>query len=213
MAVPTTLDATPERFFDQPLVFRPGTGFRYSGTGYFLLARIVEEGSGQPYEAFLEAEIFSPFGMRDSGVDLPGPILTNRASGYVKADDGTLSNAPDIFLSILTGGGNLYSTVGNLARWDRGLSAHSLISKEAYAALYRPERQSYGYRWRIGELGGHETLTHGGGLPGFNAFILRVPAAELCVVVLTNLTPGQAAPVAQALAGAALDGMPAAAGS
>ena len=205
MAVPTTLDATLERFFDQPLVFQPGTNFRYSGVGYFLLARVVEEVSEQTYEAFLDAEIFGPLSMHDSGADRPGPILSDRASGYVLSDHGT-TNAPDIFLPILTGGGNLYSTVEDMARWDHALSTHSFVSNGAYAALYEPVRQAYAYGWRIGQLGGLETMSHGGGLPGFNAFILRIPAAEICVVVLTNLTPGQAAPVARALATTVLDG-------
>ncbi len=117
-----------------------------------------------------------------------------------------MQNAPDIFLPILTGGGNLYSTVEDLARWDRALSTQSLVSKEAYAAMYRPEREAYGYGWRIGRLAGHETLAHGGGLPGFNAFILRIPAEEICVIVLTNLTPGQAARVARALSTMVLNG-------
>ena len=199
MAVPTTLDATLERFFDQPLVFQPGAGFRYSGTGYFLLARIIEEISGKPYEAFLQAEIFGPLGMGDSGADLPGPVLSNRASGYV-LDGSEIQNAPDIFLSILTGGGNLYSTTEDMARWDRGLAAHALVSEEAYSLLYQVERESYAYGWRVGRLEGRETLAHAGGLPGFNAFILRVPAEDLCVIVLTNQTPGQAAPVGRALA-------------
>jgi len=206
MAVPTTVDATLERFFDQPLVFQPGTNYRYSGVGYFLLARVVEEVSGQTYEAFLNAEIFGPLGMHDSGADRPGPILSHRASGYVRNDDGT-TNAPDIFLPILTGGGNLYSTVEDLALWDRALSTHSFVSSDAYGAMYEPVRQSYGYGWRIGQLAGLETIAHGGGLPGFNAFILRIPTNEICVVVLTNLTPGQAAPVARALATAVLDGL------
>ncbi len=214
MAVPTTLDETLERFFEQPLVFAPGTDYRYSGVGYFLLAKVVEEVSGQPYEAFLDAEIFTPSGMRDSGADVPGPLLRDRASGYVRSEDGTIENASDIFLAILTGGGNLYSTAEDLARWDVALSSHSFVSEAAYAALYRPERESYGYGWRIGQLRGHRTLAHGGGLPGFNAFILRIPTEEICVVVLTNQTPGQeidgerlakAAPVARALANTVLD--------
>jgi len=214
MAVPTTLDETLERFFEQPLVFAPGTDYRYSGVAYFLLAKIVEEVSGQTYEAFLDTEIFTPTGMRDSGADVPGPILLNRASGYVRSLDGTIENAPDIFLAILTGGGNLFSTTEDLARWDVALSSHSFVSEAAYAALYRPERESYGYGWRIGELRGHRTLAHGGGLPGFNAFILRIPSEKICVVVLTNETPSQetdgerlpkAAPVARALANAVLD--------
>ena len=39
---------------------------------------------------------------------------------------------------------------------------------------------------------------------GFNAMILRIPAEEIAVVVLTNMTPGQAGEVARRLAEAML---------
>jgi CubicO group peptidase (beta-lactamase class C family) len=206
MALPTTLDATLERFFDEPLVFEPGSGFQYSGVGYFLLAKIIEVVSGQPYEEFLDDEIFSPLGMNDTGADRHEIVLDHRASGYQPAEDGTIQNAPAIFMPLLTGGGNLYSTVEDMARWDRALSEHALLSEAAYAAMYRPEREGYGYGWRIGELEGRRSLSHSGGVPGFNAFILRLPEDDICVVVLTNLQPGRAGVLGQTLAKEVLKG-------
>jgi CubicO group peptidase (beta-lactamase class C family) len=206
MSVPTTLDETLKRFFDQPLVFEPGTGFQYSGVGYFLLAKIIEEVSGKRYEDFLNEEIFTPLNMLDTGADRPDVVLEGRASGYGRNEDGIVQNAPAIFMPLLTGGGNLYSTVEDLARWDRALSAHTLISEEAYAAMYRPERERYGYGWRVGELDGRRSISHSGGVPGFNAFILRLPDQDICVVVLTNLQPGGAGRLGQTLAREVLKG-------
>ena len=202
MAEAATLDETLERFHDRPLLFPPGSSFRYSGVGYFLLAKIVEVVSGKRYEQFLEAEIFGPLGMQDTGADGPEVALGDQASGYVRSEAGSVSNAPAIFMPILTGGGNLFSTVEDLALWHRALSAHELVSEAAYAAMYVPEREGYAYGWRMGRLEGRQTIAHGGGLPGFNAFILRIPADEICVVVLSNLTPGQAAALARSLAAA-----------
>lgn len=209
MAVPTTLDETLARFFDQPLLFEPGTDFTYSGVGYFLLAKVIEVVSGQPYADFLRAEIFEPLGMRDSGADRPMAILAQRASGYQRSESGVVENAPDIFMPLLTGGGNLYSTVGDLARWDRALTEHELVSEAAYELMYRAELEQYAYAWRVAELDGRQVLSHSGGLPGFAAFNLRIPAEEIDVVVLTNLTPGPVAQVARELAQVLLDASPA----
>jgi CubicO group peptidase (beta-lactamase class C family) len=142
--VPISLDATLELFFDQPLLFEPGSDFLYSGVGYFLLARIVQEVSHQDYDTFLEAQIFSPLGMENTGPDRPSVVLEKRASGYVTQGP-QIQNAPWLFAPILTGGGHLYSTVEDLARWDRGLASHALISSEAYAVMYRPDKQNYAY--------------------------------------------------------------------
>ena len=200
MMVPATLEDILERFYDQPLVFTPGSGFQYSGVGYFLLARIIEEVSGQEYESFLRDEIFIPVGMHDTGEDRGEVIISNRASGYLRLEDGTIQNAPKIYMPLLTGGGNLYSTVGDLARWDRALAQHELISEDAYEMMYRPERDGYAYGWRIGELEGRKTIAHSGAVPGFNSRILRIPEEDICVIVLTNSLPRQASPVANTLA-------------
>jgi len=208
MARPTTLDETLARFYDQPLLFKPGTDFAYSGLGYFLLAKLIETVSGQDYGAFLEHEIFGPLGMRDTGADHPGLPPARRALGYARADDGTITDAPDIFVPVLTGGGNLYSTVRDLAIWDRALAAHQLVSDRAYAALYHPERRNYAYGWQVTQLEGHEVLQHSGGLPGFNAFNLRLPSDNIDVVVLSNVAPSPVEKIAQQLAEVMLSAAP-----
>jgi CubicO group peptidase (beta-lactamase class C family) len=200
MMIPASLDGTLTRFHDRALLFEPGTQFQYSGVGYFLLAKVIEVVSGQTYAEFLREEIFSPLGMHDTGADRPEDLLDQRASGYVQDDDGQIRNAPYIYVPILTGGGNLYSTVEDLARWDRALRAHRLISDDAYASFYRPELNDYANGWRVGEWEGYWAVRHSGGLPGFNAFILRIPDEDLCVVVLSNLVPGRARQIGQALA-------------
>jgi CubicO group peptidase (beta-lactamase class C family) len=131
MMIPVTLDETLALFHDEPLLYEPGTGFAYSGLGYFLLAKVIETVSGCSYEEFLRAEIFEPLGMDDTGADTPDVVLKHRASGYV-LEGGVLRNAPVIFMPILTGGGNLYSTVTDLSLWDSALTAQRLISPQSY---------------------------------------------------------------------------------
>jgi len=46
--------------------FAPGTGYRYSNSGYALLALIVERASGLRYAQFLHDRIFQPLGMHDT---------------------------------------------------------------------------------------------------------------------------------------------------
>jgi CubicO group peptidase (beta-lactamase class C family) len=208
MARPTTLDETLARFYDQPPLFQPGTDFAYSGLGYFLLAKLIERVSGQDYGTFLRTEIFEPLGMRNTGADHPGLPASGRALGYVRGDDGTISDAPEIFVPVLTGGGNLYSTIGDLATWDRALAGHQLVSERAYEAMYRPERQSYAYGWQIAQLQGHQVLQHSGGLPGFNAFNLRLPSDDIDVVVLSNVAPTPVGKIARELAAAMLNAAP-----
>jgi CubicO group peptidase (beta-lactamase class C family) len=50
----------------QPLAFEPGTKWSYSPPGTDVLGRIIEVGSGMPYEDFINSRIFLPLGMTDT---------------------------------------------------------------------------------------------------------------------------------------------------
>lgn len=188
MMVPATIHETVARFSDKPLLFAPGQGFQYSGVGYFILAQIIERVSGQPYEEFLRKNIFEPLGMKDTGADVYTAILPDRASGYVRTED-KLEHASHIYMPILTGGGNLYSTVEDLVRWDQALNAGKLISEASYQNIYTPVRKDYAYGWRVRRKANRTQIRHGGGVSGFLAHILRYPHEQVCIVVLSNVRP------------------------
>jgi CubicO group peptidase (beta-lactamase class C family) len=72
------------RFTDDALTtaFEPGTRFRYSGEGYHLLQRVVEQVTGQPFALAIEELVLAPFGMtRSSFVWLPA-FEGHAASGH-----------------------------------------------------------------------------------------------------------------------------------
>ncbi len=186
MMKPAAVAETIDRFKNQPLLFKPGEGFQYSGVGYFILAQIIEQVSGQSYEGFLREMIFEPLGMHNTGADHYILILPQRASGYVRRE-GQLEHAPHIYMPILTGGGNLYSTVEDLILWDQALINGKLISKASYRRMYTPIKDNYAYGWRIQQDADRTVIRHGGGVPGFSSHILRVPEECLCVVFLRNV--------------------------
>jgi CubicO group peptidase (beta-lactamase class C family) len=53
------------------LEFDPGSRWAYSnGAGFEVLGRVVEVASGQPFDRFLQARLFAPLGMKDTGFGL-----------------------------------------------------------------------------------------------------------------------------------------------
>lgn len=200
MMVPSTRAATIDRFRDKPLLSVPGTKYHYSGLGYFLLAGIIEHASGVSYGDFLQQHVFGPLGMRDTGEDRQGPILTHRASGYRPVEGGFENDAP-IDMPLLTGGGNLYSTIDDMGKWDRALAAGKLISKASYEAMYTPVLNNYGYGWIVArQADGKRTLTHSGGTPGFRALILRFVDDDTSIIILSNVAGTQLGPITRHLA-------------
>ena len=199
MMMPETVKTMIARFRDKPLDFKPGEKFHYSNSGYFLLGAIIEKVSGERYESFLKKVIFDPLGMHDTGYDHAATVLPGRASGYTLAGDG-LRNAEYLDMSQPFSAGSLYSTVEDLARWDRALGDGKLISKESYAKMYSPAKNDYAYGWMVATIKGRKLIAHGGGINGFVSEILRYPDQKLCVVVLCNVLPQNAGQVAHDLA-------------
>jgi CubicO group peptidase (beta-lactamase class C family) len=203
MMMPETVKSMIARFRDKPLDFKPGEKFHYSNSGYFLLGAVVEKLSGKSYEAFLKEVIFDPLGMKDTGYDHFATLIPGRASGYNRLGDG-LINAEYLDMAQPYAAGSLYSTVEDLARWDRALCAGKLISKESYAKMYTPFKNNYAYGWMVSTVKGRKEIQHGGGINGFSTEILRYPDQKVCVVVLCNVIPSNPGQVAHDLAAIAL---------
>ena len=66
-------------FLNNPLDFEPGTQWKYSNTGYFILGMLIEKLSGKNYSEFLTENIFIPLGMFNTGVDDGKKIIENKA--------------------------------------------------------------------------------------------------------------------------------------
>jgi CubicO group peptidase (beta-lactamase class C family) len=178
-------------FKDEPLQFAPGTRWAYSDSGYHLLGAIIEQLSGQTYAQFLQERIFTPVGMRQTWYDSHVRIVPHRAAGYTKEPDG-YTNAVYISSTQLFATGGLASTVDDLALWDAALSSGALLRPETLQRAWTPYRLAnglpigYGYGWMVSTWQGRATMEHSGGLPGFDAYVVRVPEERVFVAVLSN---------------------------
>ena len=115
----------------------------------------------------------------------PQEIIKNRATGY-NTDSTGISISTYIYMPILTGGGNLYSTVDDLSKWDRAIFKNTLISKKTKEKVFTTELNNYAYGWFVVKTDSLYRVSHGGGVPGFNALIDRYPNKGLLIVVLSN---------------------------
>ena len=63
---PTTWNQLVAMFPYQEIKFKPGSSYRYSNPAFIYLARIVEQLSGDPYETYIQKNVFSPLGLTRS---------------------------------------------------------------------------------------------------------------------------------------------------
>jgi CubicO group peptidase (beta-lactamase class C family) len=69
-----------------PLVFQPGSRWLY-GPGLEVLGRVIEVASGQPYDRYLEQEIFQPLRMESTGFRITPEIRTRVVTLYERGED------------------------------------------------------------------------------------------------------------------------------
>ncbi len=166
----------------------PGAEQRYSNYGFLLLGAIIERASGQSYYDYVDAHVFAPAGMRDSG-SLPEEVeVPGRAVAYTRKE-GAWVDAADTLPWRGTAAGGGYSTAGDLLKFARALLDGRLLSPELLAEATRNQTPWYGYGFMSREQEGVRMFGHGGGAPGMNGDLRIYPAQGLVVVALANVDP------------------------
>ncbi|AMY07083.1 Penicillin-binding protein E [Luteitalea pratensis] len=195
MAVLDLVDA----FKKEPMQFAPGTRYAYNNSAYVLLGAIIEKAAGTTYEQFLTTRIFTPLGMTRTFYGSNEPIIRGRAQGYTR-DDGVVKNSQFLSMTQPYAAGSLVSTLDDLARWDAALYTDRVVKAESLARMWTPyllkdgSSTRYGYGFQVGDMRGQQAIEHGGGIPGFSTYALRLPQEHVYVVVLCNSDNPRVAP-------------------
>jgi D-alanyl-D-alanine carboxypeptidase len=194
MRMDLTVDQLINVFKDKPFDFAPGEQWKYDNSGYVLLGSIIERVSGQSYADFMRTRIFDPLGMKQTRVDVSVDIVADRAEGYAKQGDHWV-NADFLSMTQPYSAGDLISSVDDLARWNAAIENNEILTQELWKrattsfALADGAPTQYGAGWFMGRVGNLASVEHGGGINGFNAYVLRVPSKHLYVAVLANAAP------------------------
>jgi CubicO group peptidase (beta-lactamase class C family) len=173
-------------FKNKPLDFSPGTRYSYSNSGYVLLGYIIEKITGKQYFTVVKENIFNPLGMTHSGFDFKNLKNQNKAIGYLKLTAKNIQSAPIVDSSVSYSAGSIYTTVGDLYKWDRALYTNKIIHDSSLQKAFAPFKNNYGYGWVIDSSYGKKVVMHEGGIFGFVSFIARIPADETCIILFEN---------------------------
>ena len=198
-----------ELFSAEPFQFAPGEEYSYNNSAYYLLGLIIEKVSGQGYADFLQENLWTPLGMRESYYMYNDPIVPNRAAGYEVRDGEVVNDAP-LSMRLPYSAGSLGSSVMDLITWQHALSNQRLLSEESYSRMTTPgtlisrKKLDYGYGLMVGELSGRRKISHGGDINGFRTQLAYYPEDKLTVVVLCNTGAAQPSPLESRIARAVL---------
>ena len=198
-------------FKTDALEFEPGSAFRYNNSGYFLLGAIIEKVSGETYANYIAKRIFTPLGMNNTAHEGHERSQQARAQGYSQRTD---SFEPSMKISMTQpyAAGSITSTVDDLAKWDAAITAGKLLKADSWKRAFTSYKlkngqdTNYAYGWGVGQFEGQPMISHGGGIPGFSTYALRLPKDKVFVAVLHNADGGLPQPemIASRLAAAAI---------
>ncbi len=168
--------------------FPPGSRYRYSNSGYALLALAAAAASGLDFATLLRTRIFAPLDMRQTVAHEEGvSTVLERAYGYSERDGRWLRTDQSLTSAVL-GDGGIYSSVEDWQKWDGALSDGRLLSPESLRLAFTAATPTddptvdYGFGWRI--TGDH--VWHSGESIGFRNAVVRFPGRRVTVLVLTN---------------------------
>ncbi|OXA93217.1 serine hydrolase domain-containing protein [Flavobacterium hercynium] len=183
---------------DKPLLFKPGSDYKYGNLNFSLLGKIVEGTSGKSYSDLANA-LFRKLKMKNTNVYVKGQF-PNLVTGYsiennvYKPVTNSMINPENL------GAVGILSTVDDLAIWNNNLHKGKIIKPETYQLLLRytilsqhnffgKEKEGYGYGIRIIEKEAVKYIGHTGLGDGFSSVNIYFPESDVSLIVMENIMP------------------------
>ncbi|MGE4064298.1 MAG: serine hydrolase domain-containing protein [Rhodospirillaceae bacterium] len=178
-------------------VRRPGEKYEYCNAAYGILGYVIEQVSGQEYEAYIVENILKPVGAETSNPVRPTALMEDlMAQPYERGKDGKPEPTRQVFFDVYPAG-DMYMTATDMARY---LGAHlnggvfggkRILSAASVAEMHKNQSPTpdspYGFGFAIMTApDGHKIIIHSGGTPGFNALLAGDVNAKLGVYLMTN---------------------------
>jgi CubicO group peptidase (beta-lactamase class C family) len=194
-----------KEIFETDLVIDNNTKLKYSNFGYSLLGLLIEEVSGEAYNAYVLKHILKPLGLRDNIPEYSSNINSRLSMGYTSRNlTKTRLSIDNIDTRAMSSATGFYATAEDLCTYfnSQFIGSGKLLTDESKKEMQRVQwhantpnqsnQEDYGLGIEIEHLKKRLTIGHGGGFPGYITKSIADPKDELVVVVLTNCHDGPA---------------------
>ncbi|RYJ40980.1 Beta-lactamase [Flavobacterium anhuiense] len=185
----------------KPLVFKPGTQYKYGNLSFNLVAKIVAFSSKKSYREVAES-LFKKLKMNQTFCYSPDKTQ-NLATGYFNAKNQLEPITTRQITDESLGADGIISTVSDLAIWNNNLHKGKILKPASYQLLtkntilsqhnfFGKEKEPYGYGIRIIEEENIKYLGHTGLGDGFSSVNLYFPESDISFVAMENQMPEDA---------------------
>ncbi len=184
--------------------------FGYQNLMYLAAGQVVAKVTGQSWDDYVAARIFTPLGMTLSSTSISAFNGNNNvATPHAKGDE-KVDVIPWRKIDNIAPAGSINSNVVDMAQWLRlqlgggtyqgqkifsaatGKEMHTpqtVMRLEGGQGMTYPEAHflNYGMGWFLSDYKGRKLVEHGGAIDGMRAEVAMVPEEKLGIVILTNL--------------------------
>jgi len=173
----------------------PGTIWRYSGGGYTVMEKVVEDVSGLPLEEYIEQNILKPLGMDNSTFEqpLPAKFHANASAAYDsegKLIEGLWHNYPE------QAAAGLWTTPSDLAIYCIGVQdilagkSDGFLSKETIEMMLTKHKGDWGLGPSLAWDADSLRFQHGGKNAGFTNNMMAFAHNGDALIIMTNADNG-----------------------
>jgi CubicO group peptidase (beta-lactamase class C family) len=190
-------------FKDRPLLFEPGTQYRYSRYGWIVVSAAIEAVADESFLSYMQAQIFKPLGMHDTEADSAADPMPDRVTSYFPTFAADPRYGPDVMrpldYSCYAGSSVFVSTPSDLVRFGLAVNSGTLLQPATVKLLQTPlrlasgEETGYGLGWDLETvtLAGKQTRVvghDGDALGGMVASLMAFPEYGIVVAVTSNIS-------------------------
>jgi dihydroorotase/N-acyl-D-amino-acid deacylase len=195
--------------------------WQYNNLMYLAAGVVVERASGQTWEDFTRARIFTPLGMTASRFLADHPEASRDFARPYTRKGGEVERLPFYHDDALGPAGGVVSNAEDLVRYLRfhmnngRWEGRPLLSEAAALAMQTPQtvipesdvqplhsskfaelgESSYGLGFFITSYRGHKLVWHSGSIDGYSLLLSFLPREKVGVLVLTNLSGNRPVPI------------------
>jgi serine beta-lactamase-like protein LACTB, mitochondrial len=190
-------------FKESPLLFEPGTQYRYSRYGWILVSAAVEDVANEPFLSFMRRQIFEPLGMDRTQADSATEPIADRVTSYFPRFAADPHYGPDLMrpldYSCYAGSSVFVSTPSDLVRFAMAINGGKLLQPATVQLLQASQRlpsgteTGYGLGWDLETVAVAGKQTHavghnGDSLGGMVTSFITFPEYGIVVSVISNIS-------------------------
>lgn len=182
-----------EKYLSGDLRGEPGREFAYNNGDFIVAGAVIEELYSKPFDTVLKEEILKPLEMRDTGMISSSRLVERLASGYV-FEAGAYRKEGFRSIENYGAAGAMYSTLRDMAKWNKALQNSVLISRESTDVMFTSSPElgfvglgSWIYDLKIDDQKSVKLIERQGAIGGFSALNLLAPNENLSITFLGNV--------------------------